>query len=286
MEFNFIEDLETIKTITQNSWSEIAEMLNVDYSTLSRWRNGTSKPSDRMVENIYNYLYKNNFRINRLLEENFKDNQTENCKILFHGSKEGIKGKLSISFSNEKRDFGKGFYLGESVKQAISFVSSFPKSWLYTIKIKNFKKLKIKEFDVCKEWMILVAYYRGKLEEYKNSRYLESLVNSIKDVDVVIAPIADNSMYSIINDFIEGSITDLQCVNSLSANRLGKQFVVLNDKTLDNNVEIVKTSYLCALEKEDYEIEKETEINIGKNKMILAKRKYAGQGLYIEEILK
>ena len=31
------------------------------------------------------------------------------------------------------------------------------------------KSLKIVEFDVCKEWMILVAYFRGKLEEYEDS---------------------------------------------------------------------------------------------------------------------
>ena len=103
---------------------------------------------------------------------------------------------------------------------------------------------------------------------------------------MIIAPIADNSMYSIINEFIEGSITDLQCINSLSANRLGKQYVILNDSTLNNNVEIIRKSFICKLEKEDYEINKDIETNIGKGKMILAKRQFAGKGKYIEEILK
>ena len=75
------------------------------------------------------------------MEELYKDLNNENTRILFHGSKEGIVGDLSIAYSNEKRDFGKGFYLGESVKQAISFVSSYENSCLYFIKVNDFKNI-------------------------------------------------------------------------------------------------------------------------------------------------
>lgn len=201
-------------------------------------------------------------------------------------SKEEHKNSNSIKFYRLFRtDFGKGFYLGESAKQAVSFVSNYSNSLLYVIEINNIDHLKIKYFDVCKEWIILVAYFRGRINEYSNSKYLNDLLDSIKDVDLIVAPIADNSMYEIINDFIEGGITDEQCINALSANRLGKQYVVLNDKVLDNNVKIIKESFLCEEEKHQYEIEKESDRNVGKAKMILAKRKYAGIGKYIEEIL-
>ena len=133
--------------------------------------------------------------------------------------------------------------------------------------------------------MILIAYYRGKINSYLDSSYLKNILDSIKNVDIIIAPIADNSMYSIINDFIEGGITDEQCINALSANRLGKQVVVLNDKTLSTNVKILKESFICVEEKKQYEIEKDNDRNIGKSKMILAKREYAGIGKYIEDIL-
>ena len=92
-------------------------------------------------------------------------------------------------------------------------------------------------------------------------------------------------MYSIINDFIEGSITDDQCVYALSANRLGKQYVFLNDEIIRKHVKVIKESFLCVEEKQQYEDEKENDKNVGKAKMILAKRKYAGIGKYIEEIL-
>ncbi|MCQ2742950.1 MAG: DUF3990 domain-containing protein [Bacilli bacterium] len=286
MKLQFITDLEIVKTIKQCTWTEMAEYLNIDYSTLSRWRSGKSAPNEKTIRNIYDAIYKNGIRINKLLEESYKDSENEESKVLFHGSKDGISGPLSISFSNDKKDFGKGFYLGESVEQAVSFVSTYKNSKLYFVRIKNIGSLKIKTFDVSKEWMILVAYFRGRIEEYKDSKYLKSLLASIDGIDIIVAPIADNSMYSIINEFIEGSITDLQCINSLSANRLGKQYVILNDNVLKNNVEIIRESCLCDLEKEDYLKAKEEDKNIGKSKMILAKRQYAGKGLYIEEVLK
>ena len=50
-------------------------------------------------------------------------------------------------------------------------------------------------------------------------------------------------------------------------------------------MKILKESFLCDEEKHQYEIEKESDRNIGKAKMILAKRRYAGIGKYIEDIL-
>ena len=285
MSINLSEDLKKIKVLLDYTDEELANELGINRSTLVRWINNKNFPNNLSLNKIYSYIYNKGIKINLIDEELYKSKETKNSLILFHGSKSTIDGKLTVEKSNEKKDFGKGFYLGESVRQAVSFVSNYPNSTLYIVEIKNINKLKIKYFDVSKEWMILVAYFRGRINSYLNSKYLKELLDTIKDVDIIVAPIADNSMYSIINDFIEGGITDEQCINALSANRLGKQYVVLNDKTLDNNVKIIKESFLCEEEKQQYEVEKETDRNIGKSKMILAKRKYAGIGKYIEEIL-
>lgn len=285
MSINLSEDLKKAKILLNYTNEELANDLGVSRITLSRWINNENYPSNLALNKIYSYIYSKGIKLNLIDEELYKSKASKNTLILFHGSKDGITGKLTIEKSNEKKDFGKGFYLGESAKQAISFVSNYSNSLLYVIEINNIDHLKIKYFDVCKEWMILVSYFRGRINEYSNSKYLNDLLDSIKDVDLIVAPIADNSMYEIINDFIEGGITDEQCINALSANRLGKQYVVLNDKVLDNNVKIIKESFLCEEEKHQYEIEKESDRNGGKAKMILAKRKYAGIGKYIEEIL-
>ena len=76
---------------------------------------------------------------------------------LYHGSEVEIV-EIDLSKGHINKDFGKGFYLGESCKQAISFVSSYQNSCLYLAKLEKVKSLKIVEFDVCKEWMILVFH--------------------------------------------------------------------------------------------------------------------------------
>lgn len=285
MKVNLSEDLKKVKVLLKHSNDDLAKELKVNRSTVSRWIKNESFPDSEVLNRIYSYIYNRGIKLNLIDEELYKSMSDDNNLILFHGSKSGIEGELTIEKSNDKKDFGKGFYLGESVNQAVSFVSNYPDSCLYIVEVNNLNNLKIKAFNVTKEWMILVAYFRGRIDEYQNSNYVKKLLESIKDCDVIIAPIADNSMYEIINDFIEGSITDEQCINALSANRLGRQVVILNDKTLQNNVRIIKKSFLCAEEKNQYESQKDVDRNIGKSKMILAKRKYAGIGKYIEEIL-
>ena len=114
-----------------------------------------------------------------------------------------------------------------------------------------------KEFVVSKEWMLLIAYFRGRIEEYKESKVIKKLLEEIKSVDVIVAPIADNTMYSILDDFISGIITDEQCLNALSANRLGKQYVFLNNAAIDRSLKMLERCYYCNEEKKDYLKEKE-----------------------------
>ena len=204
---------------------------------------------------------------------------------MFHGAKLELNGDPSIEYSDDKKDFGKGFYLGESFEQSASFVVGYKKSSVYVFDF-NRSNINIKKFNASKEWMILIAYFMGRLEEYKDSNYIKELLNNIKDIDVIIAPIANNTMYTILDDFINGKITDLQCLNALSANRLGKQYVFLNDKVINKNLKMLERCFYCGHERNDYESLKLKENEIGKNKVIIALREFAGKGKYIEELLK
>lgn len=285
MEYNFIEDLKYAKEALSLNDSEFFNLISVKKATYYRWLKTGYIPDKKQLDNIYGTLYAAGIDFNRIKEEVFLSLQDNNTKILFHGSKNGIDGNISTNHGNENRDFGKGFYVGETVKQSVSFVCTYPDSVLYCLKLNNYQSIKKIEFNVSKEWMILIAYFRGKINSYKDSKYVKSILNQIKDKDLIIAPIADNTMYSIINEFIEGSITDEQCLNCLSANRLGKQYVFLKDQVIDNNLQIISKQYISTKEKYDYSKIKLQEDNIGKNKVIMAKRKYAGIGKYIEELL-
>lgn len=283
MQFEYVKDLEYVKSLLDANDESLADLLQVSRMTLNRWRKGISEPSSANLKNFYNSIYKKGIRLNRLKEKLYQSDKKESHVILFHGAKEELIGEPSISFSGEKKDFGPGFYMGESLFQSESFVGAYPNPSIY---IGDFSQegVKIKHFSVSEEWMLLVAYFRGKLEEYKKTPLLQRLLTGVKELDVIIAPIADNTMYSILNEFIDGTITDLQCLMALDANRLGKQYVFLNDNVLKQKLKIKERLYFCEEEKEDIKKRKLEESEIGKNKVKLAKRKYAAKGKYIEEL--
>ena len=280
MDFNYIKDLKYAKEITELSDEEFAAKIGTNRMTYYRWTKAQSIPNKSSLEMVYSNLYSSNIRINKLKEELYKSSENANRKILYHGAKSEIVGDITVERSEDKKDFGKGFYVGETLLQSASFVSNYKNSSVYVI---EFDK---PVFDVSKEWMVLISYFRGKIDEYKESKYLKELLKQVEGVDVIIAPIADNTMYEILDDFSNGGITDLQCLHALSANWLGKQYVFLNDKVIKSSLKIIDRLYVCEKEKEDYRTKREENTTIGKEKVKLAKRQYAGKGQYIEELLK
>lgn len=251
MFYNLKKDLKYTKTVLNMNDTMLSEFLDISRMSLSRYQNEIVVPNDETLEKIYNKIYGSGIYLNRIKEEMYGSNVTENHTLLFHRSKSYLKGSRSIEYSDGKKDFGKGFYLGESFNQAASFEFGYEHSSVY---IFDFDKnnVNIKEFNVSIEWMILIAYFRGKLDNYKNSSYLKCLIDKLKSVDVVIAPIADNTMYTTLDDFIQGKITDLQWLNALSANRLGRQYVFLNDSVINNNLKFLERCYYSSLERKDY----------------------------------
>ena len=286
MYFDFIKDLNYSKIVLGLNDTKLSEYLNISRSTVIRWLNNTITPEYDTLDKVYNKLYESNIYLNRVKEEMYNYSSVDkNHMILFHGAKTEIIGEPSISFSEDKKDFGRGFYLGETFEQSASFVVGYNKSSVYIFDF-NKENVKIKEYNVSKEWMLLIAYFRGRLDEYTGSKYIKELIKELNDVDVVIAPIADNTMYTTLDDFISGKITDLQCLNALSANRLGKQYVFLNDNVIKNNLKMLERCFYCKNERVDYQSYRLKENEIGKNKVKIALREYAGKGKYIEELLK
>ena len=285
MYFDFIKDLKYSKIVLGLNDTKLSEYLNISRSTVIRWLNNTITPEYDTLDKVYNKLYESNIYLNRVKEEMYNSSVDKNHMILFHVAKTEIIGEPSISFSEDKKDFGRGFYLGETFEQSASFVVGYNKSSVYIFDF-NKENVKIKEYNVSKEWMLLIAYFRGRLDEYTGSKYIKELIKELNDVDVVIAPIADNTMYTTLDDFISGKITDLQCLNALSANRLGKQYVFLNDNVIKNNLKMLERCFYCKNERVDYQSYRLKENEIGKNKVKIALREYAGKGKYIEELLK
>lgn len=283
MNYNFSEDLKSIREILGLSQSELAEQIGVEQVTISRNELGKTQASPSFLESVYSYAFDKKVKLNKLKEMLWRDDLGSNRKVLFHGAKSEIDGEISVYYGRQNNDFGQGFYTGESYEQAISFVSGFDHSSVYYFSFDD-KNLKCKKYEVNQDWMMTIAYYRGTLDEYKNHPKIQSLVQESRDCDYIIAPIADNRMFQIINSFIAGELTDEQCKHCLAATNLGMQYVFISEKAV-SQVKMIERCYISNSEREYFKNIRLEESKLGDDKVRLAKRQYRGQGRYIDEIL-
>lgn len=96
--------------------------------------------------------------------------------------------------------------------------------------------------------MLLICYYRGMINGYKDSELITKLLKKIENADVIIAPTADNRMFHIMNEFALGNITSETTMHSLSASQLGRQYVLRSDKAIES-LKLIERLYLCDEEK-------------------------------------
>lgn len=283
MKYDFSGDLKSIREILEISQNDLANQVGVERVTISRNELGTTEPSAKLLESVYEFAYSKNIQINKLKEMFVRDNLGIHEKLLFHGAKSEIQGDIDIYRGRFNNDFGQGFYAGESYEQALSFVSGYENSSLYYISFDN-RNLMCKSYEVNQDWMMTIAYYRGRLDEYKEHPIIKKLIEQSRDCDYIVAPIADNRMFQIINAFIAGELTDEQCRHCLAATNLGMQYIFISEKAV-TQTKLVERCYISRKEKEHYKNIRSAEAKLGDDKVKLARRNYRGQGRYIDEIL-
>lgn len=209
---------------------------------------------------------------------------SENRKVtLYHGSKSGIRGTIA-PISRESCDFGKGFYMGTDRIQPLTLICNYPNSKIYTLSV-ELSELKIFDVEVGLDWALLIAYNRGKMESVKNSSIYNRFAGLSKDYDMIIGYIANDRMFVVLDRFFNGEITDLALINSLSALKLGKQYVALTEKAC-KKIRIIDEQKLSENDRD--RLKKESEANRSKD-IVLADeicRKYRREGRFFDEILK
>ncbi len=283
MDYNFADDLRAIREILGYTQFEIAEQIGVEQVTISRNELRKTKPSNQLMERVYNFAFDKKIQLNRLKEMLWIEKLPSNHKLLFHGAKGIIEGALNIRVGRINNDFGQGFYTGKTYTQAVSFVSGYKNSSVYYLDFDS-QNLKCKEYQVDQEWMMTIAYYRGVLDQYKDHTVVKKIINNSRNCDYIIAPIADNRMFKIIDSFIQGEITDEQCKHCLAATNLGKQYVFVSDQSI-YQLNIVERVYLANNEKNYYKEMRSSDSKLGEDKVKLARIQYRGKGKYIDEIL-
>ncbi len=285
MNFMIAQDIESVLEITDLTMEKLADILDVSRGTISNWFNGKTEISEKHLASFYEYAFKRGIRLNKIKEQFYREDSIVNHELLlFHGAKTMIEGEITIHHSKKINDFGNGFYCGESLEQSAMFVATLPNSSLYMLKFDP-SGLKYRKFSVDREWMLTIAYNRGRLNAYKDTEIIRQLIRSTEDIDYIIAPIADNRMFEIIDSFIEGEITDIQCQHCLSATNLGYQYVFVSENAC-KNITLLERCYLTESEKNSYLRSREESFSMNMDKVKLARKQYRNQGEYIEEILK
>lgn len=283
MNYNFSTDLKTIRELDGLTQAELASRIGVQQATLARNEAGKTTPSSRILEQVYNYAFEKHIKLGKLKEMFWLESMKPNHKLLFHGAKSEIVGDLSVTKSRTNNDFGQGFYTGESYEQAVSFVAGFENASVYYLDFDT-NNLNAKTYNVDRDWMLTIAFYRGALEAYQNHPIIQKLVTEAKSADYTIAPIADNRMFRIINSFIDGEITDEQCKHCLAATNLGRQYVFTSEKAI-KNVHLLERSYISTKERDYYLNLRSEDARLGDDKVKMARIQYRGKGHYIDEIL-
>ena len=283
MFFNISEDMKIVRELLNITQEELAGELNVEPLTIKRIENGITNTSKRTLDLFYDFIYKKKIYLNKIKEMFYKEELTKEI-LLFHGAKSTIIGNIDINKGRKNNDFGQGFYCGESYEQSASFVENFENSSVYyfSLDVTGLRSLK---YAVDRDWMLTIAYFRGTLNEYKDSIVIKNLISRLEGVDYVVAPIADNKMFRIIDSFINGEITDEQCKHCLAATNLGFQYVLLNDNAI-SRLKMLECCYLSNEERNHYRKIKLEDNKISDDKVKLARIQYRGKGLYIDEILK
>lgn len=264
------------------SQEEFAKALGTTPISINRWENGKALPNKMAQMQILQFCLKNKLDLfSDVINELSVDSNNET--ILYHGSKDGIKGGIS-PISRSKCDFGRGFYMGTNPLQPLTLICNEKSPYFYGLKL-NLNGLKILNVDFGIEWAMLIAYYRGYLDEVKGTPIYEKYANMAKGYDVIVGYIADDRMYRVMTSFFQKEITDLALVNSLKALDLGKQYVAISQKACDQ-IEIIAENELYPLQlgiiKEVGNARRDEGIKLA-NEIII---KYRRKGKYFDEILK
>ena len=174
--------------------------------------------------------------------------------------------------------------MGTEETQPLTLICNYDNAKLYELEF-DITDLKVLDVEVGIDWAMLVAYNRGKMESARGTALYERISKMADGYDVIVGFIANDRMFVVLDRFFNGEITDTALINSLSALKLGKQYVAITEKAC-KNIKIINEKTLNEQDRALLKTEGEHNRNEG---IALAEemcRKYRRDGKYFDEILK
>ncbi len=202
---------------------------------------------------------------------------------LYHGSKSGLQGDIQ-PISRDLCDFGKGFYMGTEETQPLTLICNYQTAVLYELEL-NTSNLNIREIPLGIDWALFVAFNRGRLTKETAPKLYEKYTHYTENVDVFTGFIANDRMFVVLDRFFDGDITDRALVESLSALKLGIQYVAITQKACDA-IKILSEKKITDADREHLKMLSSENRKTGISLADEICRKYRREGLYFDEIIR
>lgn len=269
------------------SQEELAKMIGTSFATVNRWENDHSVPNKSAQLRLYDVCRENNVDLEEIIRKKIEEavagvKTGSGRMILFHSSKSGLSGMIS-PISREHCDFGKGFYMGTEPYQPLTLISDFERSKFYAVSM-DLSGLNVLTIRPDMEWVMPVAFNRGKIDESRGTELYENYAGMCKGYDVIVGSIANDMMFYVLDNFFLGNITDKALVMSLSALQLGQQYVAITGKAC-KQIKVETEIRLSELERVFLRDLSESNRAKGVNLANAVCRNYRREGLFFDEIL-
>ena len=275
--------IKEIRLMAQMNQEQFANALGTTPLSVNRWENGKTVPNNMAQMQLFEFCKERNIDLFSYVVEQVRYKDDKELFVLYHGSKKGIVGNIR-PISSAYCDFGKGFYMGTDPAQPLTLVCDEKAPQFYTISA-NLTGLKILNVEVGLDWALMIAYYRGYMDAYKDTDIYQKYAHMADGYDMIVGYIANDRMYKVMTRFFDKEITDEALLHSLSVLDLGKQYVAINQKACDQ-IKILAQRPLNKLELkilEEKSIQRREE-GIALTEDILVK--YRRKGKFFDEIMR
>ena len=142
--------------------------------------------------------------------------------ILYHGSNIAIEN-IELSKCRPYKDFGKGFYLTDIRRQAERMAARTAKMFHGEPTLTSF------EFDLnsAQKQCLKIKIFNSPDEEWARFVMANRDINAVQpnhDYDIVIGPVADDTIARLLRMFIENFISEQQLVKELTFSDVTSQY--------------------------------------------------------------
>ena len=144
---------------------------------------------------------------------------------VYHGS-DTVVQKPRIFHSKRRMDFGSGFYTTQSRTQAEKWARSVRRR-------RDSPEAFVTEFDYEEKPEMNVLIFDGPFAEWFDFIIRNRKGTFTHDYDIIIGPVADDSVYDTLFLFESGYITREEAIRKLNSAKLDGQILFHTDKSLE-----------------------------------------------------